>query len=161
SQRAKTPGAAAPVVALSGLLVAILPLAANSLTGDATRAIVVFAVSAVLLMVSSLLTHRPLQPYLDAMALSGAAGALITAVGRALLAPGHTLVPDGWVLAALVVLLIAAFGQARPRSDASTRPRQLVSQALVTVGIVCVAVIEATGFSDPTLGTVRAIATVT
>ncbi|MHA6667812.1 SCO7613 C-terminal domain-containing membrane protein [Homoserinimonas sp. A447] len=160
ARRAQTTGKAAPIVALCSLLVAILPLAANSVSGDPTRAIVMFAVCAALLLVSSLVVRSAAQPFLDAMALSGAIGVLVTAGGRASLASHRDLEPDGWIIAALAVLLIAAFGQSRERADASARARQLVGQALVIVGMVSLAAIETEGFFDETLGTMRAIATV-
>ncbi|HEU4807701.1 MAG TPA: hypothetical protein VFT01_05515, partial [Homoserinimonas sp.] len=153
-------GRAAPAVALSGMLVAILPLAANAMTGELVRALVLFGVSAVMLLVGSLIARNTAQPFLDAMALAGAVGVIITAGGRAILAPSHNLVPDSWMVAALTVLLIAAFGQAGQRHDPDNRPRQVVSQALVVIGIIALAGIEAAGYSDATLGTVRAIATI-
>jgi hypothetical protein len=161
ARRAGVAGRAAPVVALSGLLVAILPLAANAVTGDLARAMVMFGVSSVLLLAGSLIVRIQAQPFLDAMALAGAAGVLITGGGRAVLASSDNLVPDGWILAALVVLLIAGFGQAGQRQEASSRARQLIGQGLVVIGVVSFAAVETAGYFDATLGTVRAIATVT
>lgn len=166
AQRAGAGVRAAPVVALSGLLVAILPLAANAVTGDLARAVVWFGVSAVLLLAGSLIVRIEVQSFLDAMALAGAAGVLATAGGRAVLASSDNLVPDGWILAALVVLLIAGFGQAgqrlpSQRVNAGTGARRLIGQGLVVIGAVSFAAVETAGYFDATLGTVRAIATVT
>ncbi|MEX1078816.1 MAG: hypothetical protein WED09_06890 [Homoserinimonas sp.] len=162
ASRAETPVAsrAAPFVVLCGLLIGILPSAANSITGDTMRPLVVFAVSAVLLLIGCVVARHSVQPYLDVIALAGLAGVLATAGGRALLAPNHNLVPDTWMAAALAVLLVAAVGQARQRNDANPRTRTMLSQVLVGTGLAIFAGIEAVGFSDTTLGIVRAIATV-
>jgi hypothetical protein len=162
AMKAGTPGGnkAAPVVALSGLMIAILPLAANSLTGDPIRAYTLFGVSAVLLVAGSHVIRPRARPYLDAIAAAGLAGVLVTAGGRALLAPVRDLVPDAWLAAVLAVLVVAAVGQIRQRNDSTDRRREILSQVLVGTGIVLLSGIEAQGFSDAGLGAVRAIATV-
>lgn len=157
------PGLAASGIALGGFLVGILPLAANSITGDLLRSIIIFAVSAVLLLAGSLLSGR-LQPYFDAMTLAGVSGVLTAGVGRAITTSTRDLASDAWIIAVFVVLMAAAFGQARQRrsSDApqtSTHWRPAASQFLAGLAIVTLSV-EVAGFSDATLGTARAIATV-
>ena len=156
---AGSPSRAAPLITLSGILVAVLPLAANSIGDDPARGVVIFTVSAVLLLVGSYLVRPAAQSHIDAMALAGAAGVLVTAAGNAVLAPRVDLVADGWLMALLVVLLAAAIGQARARSASEARWRTMGSQALAIVAIAVPGVIQTEGFTDTTLGFVRVVAT--
>src|SRR5690606_26028331 len=133
----------------------VLPLAANSISGEPVRAIVVFAVSAVLLLAGSFAPGIRVQSYLDAMSIAGASGVLTAGLGRAVTTSPHNLVPDAWMLAVFFVLLAAAFGQARQRSappDQNSRWRAIASQTLAALAILAVCV-EAAGFSDAALGT--------
>src|SRR5690554_903750 len=76
--------------------------------------------------------------------------------GQAITASGRDLVLDAWVVAVFAVLMVAAFGRAR---QAGERWRPVTSQVLAGLAIFALA-IEMAGFSDTTLGTARAIATV-
>jgi hypothetical protein len=169
----ETPGRAAPAIALGGLLVAILPLAVNGATGELLRAIIVGAVSAALLLVGTLTNgsltngtltngNRTLRPYLDGAALAGAIGVIVTAFGRAaFLALDRTALGDlridGWLVAAFIVLVAAAFGLARPQTDASARLRSVAAQVLGIVAMTGLLVLECTVFHAATLGGLRAI----
>ena len=157
---APTPSSAAPLITLSGLLVAVLPLAADAVTGDSSRAYIIFGISAVLAVLGSFLARPAIQGHLDAVTLAGAVGVLVTASGRALLAPRHDLVADAWLVALLVVLLTAAIGQARVRQEPSTHWRMVASQVLAIIAIAVPTLLQAEGYSDTTLGFVRAIATI-
>jgi hypothetical protein len=151
----------ASLIALAGLLVAIVPIAADAITGDPVRAAVITAVSVVLVIVGSFApADGSWRPYLDMAALAGAIGAVVTPIGRALNASPAELTRDTWLIAMVLALLIAAFGQARLRSGTPERWRSLASQTLGMVAIAAFTLIEATGFSDATLGPTRAIATV-
>jgi hypothetical protein len=162
NQRVDAPaqGNAAPLITLSGLLVAVLPLAADAITGDPPRAIIMFGVSGMLALLGSFLVRPAVQGHLDAVALAGAIGVLVTASGRAFLAPRHDLVADGWLTALLVVLLAAAIGQARARQEPNTRWRLVASQVLAVVAIGVPSLLQLEGFSDTGLGFVRVIATI-
>ena len=169
-----TPSRAAPLIALGGLLVAILPIAANSTTGPVTRTIIIAAASAVLLLVGSLVIgNERLRPYLDAAAVAGAIGVIVAAIGRSTLlvygdngsysntadaSPGASL--DAWLAAAFILLLIAAFGQARLRPDANQKLRLVTSQAIGLFAMTAVLVLELSAFDSGVLGPIRAVAVV-
>jgi hypothetical protein len=156
---------AAPVIVLSGLLVAVLPLALDSATGAVERAIGVGAASAVLLLVGSLIVGSArLRPYLDAAALSGAIGVIIVAVGRAWFiaeAPGTADARlDAWLGATMLVYVIAAFGQSRARLGDNPRLRSLASQILGIAAFAVVFIFEVTNLTADGIGQVRALAVV-
>ena len=160
------PSRAAPLIVLGGLLVAILPLAVNAATGSLVRAIVVSAVSAAMLLLGSLVLGSPrIRPYLDAAALAGAIGVIVTAGGRAVLlatTPGSTADArlDSWLAGAFLVLVVAAFGQMRPRGDATKQPRALAGQALGIMTMAAVLVPELLSLQVDGLGPIRALALV-
>src|SRR5690606_25298714 len=99
----------------------------------------------------------------DAASLAGGIGLLVTVIGRATLTrePAHI---DAWVGALFVVLVAAAFGQARVRAggagERETREdawRRTASVGLVIVALTAVLLLE-TPQLDLRLGTVRAMA---
>ncbi|MGV8884802.1 MAG: SCO7613 C-terminal domain-containing membrane protein [Microbacteriaceae bacterium] len=158
------PGAA-PLIVLSGLFVAIVPLGLNAATGSVVRPIVVGLVSAALLLVGSLVVAPPrVRPYLDAAAGAGAAGVLVVTTGRSwFMSTGTSATSselDAWLAASLTVLIIAAFGQARARAETQPRWRLLVAQALGVAALSVVLIFEVLVFDDTVIGGVRALATV-
>ncbi|TBN57089.1 hypothetical protein EYE40_06560 [Glaciihabitans arcticus] len=160
--RVKHSSAAAPLIALGGLLVAILPLAVTGGTGDLVRPLVVGGSSAVLLVGGSWLTAvLPLRRYLDVAAAAGAAGVLTVAVARAAALVVATETPDprfdAWLGGAFVLLLVAAFGQARHRAEETSGVRATVGQALATVGLATLVLFEATALDGGDLAQVRVL----
>ncbi|MET4781505.1 hypothetical protein [Glaciihabitans sp. UYNi722] len=160
-----SPSQVAPFVALGGLLVAILPLALNATTGALPRTIIVGAVSAVLLIVGSVVTGgRGIRPYLDAAALAGGIGVIIVTIGRAISVSRESGAPDlrldGWLAAAVIILVIAAFGQARPRDDASVALRTTASLVLGLFAMTAMLLLELYAFSPSSIGSMRALAVV-
>lgn len=163
-----SPGLAAPVVALAALLVSIVPVAVAAAGGPPGRAIIVGAIAAALLLAGTLVVGRTdIRPYLDAAALAGAIGVIVTAVGRAAssLADG---VPGGelerWLGLALIVLLTAGFGLSRDAlaggdADAFARQRLVASQALAMLALTAVLVSEALAIDDSATGLLRALGT--
>jgi len=153
---------AAPALALAGALVTILPLAVAAASGPVARPLAVGAVSAVLLLLGSLVVRggQP-RPYLDAAALSGALGVLVVAAGRGisiLAEPGDAgLELDGWLFSAVLLLAIAAFGQARERSDGSAAIRRIASQVIAVVALAAVLGLELPSFDSGELASPRAI----
>lgn len=152
-------GLTGPAVALAGALVALVPLGVNGATGPIERPIIVAAVSAALLLVGSWASAKSaVQGWLDAAALSGAVGLLVTVIGRVALTRDPIAV-DAWVGALFVVLLAAAFAQAQKRTE---RPAvaQWRGRAGITIAIVALTAVllfEMPQF-DLRLGTVRALA---
>lgn len=118
-------GRPAPLIALAGLLVAILPLAITGSNGPLARALIVGGVAAILLLAGSVVPGvGTVRPYLDVAALSGAIGVLVIMVGRAVDASsgrgGADLSLDAWLFGGALVLTVAGFGQCRDRSSSST-----------------------------------------
>ncbi|MCY7326489.1 MAG: hypothetical protein LH605_10215, partial [Microbacteriaceae bacterium] len=161
---------AAPVVALAALLVSIVPIGVVASDGPPTRAIIIGGVSATLMLLGSMVVGRAgIRPYLDAAALAGAIGVIVTAVGRAAnilvdSAPGST--PGGeleaWLGFALLVLVAAGFGLSRDQlsgatGDAFARQRLVASQALAIVAFTAVIAIEAMAIDDGPTGLLRAL----
>jgi len=156
---------AAPVIALGGLLVALLPLALNAASGEIERAIIVFAASAILLLVgSTVIGSEALRPYLDAAALSGFIGVLVVAVGRswflAVSAGTADARLDAWLGATFAVLIVAALGQGRDRLGDNPRLRSISSQSLGLIALTVVFLFEVSNLSADGVGQVRALATV-
>ncbi|MHC5795798.1 SCO7613 C-terminal domain-containing membrane protein [Lacisediminihabitans sp. FW035] len=159
------PDLVAPIITLVALLVAILPLAGISASGPLLRPVVVFGVSAALLVVGSAVvgTARS-RPFLDSMALAGALGVLTVVVGRSAILGSQPLPPDialdTWLAAGLLVLLVAAFGQARDRGDHSETWRLFAGRVLGGLGLIIVLGFEVSAFGDTALGSLRAIAVI-
>ena len=166
---ASAPDLVTPVITLAALLVAILPLGAVAASGPLLRAVVVAVVSAALAIAGScnVGTSRS-RPYLDAVALTGALGILTVVVGRCAFLRSQPGTPDirldAWLAIGLLVLIIAAFGQARARSRSrntdDTARRTIASQVLGVLGLTVVLGFELTAFEDTALGSMRAIAVI-
>ena len=159
------PDRAAPVIVLAALLAAILPLGATAASGPLERALVVGGVSAILTIAGSTVVRTSgSRPYLDAMALAGALGVLTVVVGRSFSLSSHPGSPDtrldAWLAAGLFVLLIAAFGQARERTDRSAPLRLIASQVMCILGLAITLGFELAALEPTTLGTLRAIAVI-
>ena len=169
SAAASAPDLVTPVITLAALLVAILPLGAVAASGPFLRAVVVAVVSAALTIAGScnVGTSRS-RPYLDAIALTGALGILTVVIGRCAFLRSQPGTPDirldAWLAIGLLVLIIAAFGQARARSRSrntdNTARRSIASQALGVLGLTVVLGFELTAFEDTALGSMRAIAVI-
>jgi len=161
---------AAPVVALAALLVSVVPIAVVAADGPPTRAIIVGGISATLVLLGSMVVGRTsIRPYLDAAALAGAIGVIVTAVGRAaniLVSSGSGSAPSGeleaWLGFAVLVLVAAGFGLSRDQlagtaGDAFARQRLIASQALAIVAFSAVITIEAIAIDDGQTGLLRAL----
>lgn len=157
-------GNAAPLIALGGLLVAIVPMALTAATGELLRAVVVGLCSAALALVGSLIRGSArLRPFLDVAALAGVIGVLVLAVGRALHAiPARgsvDLTLDYWLAAAVAVLMVAAYGQSAVQAgEGALRVR--ISQALGMISLTLVLGFEITSFDRDGVGQMRAIVVV-
>jgi hypothetical protein len=154
----------APFIALGGLLVAILPLAADASTGAAVRAYIVGALCSVLLLVASYVRGRAmLRPYLDVAILAGTLGVLTTTAGRAIWLVGT---PGGssdftlelWLGGAFIVLITAAIGVTH-RSGNPERYYHSAGSILVVLGMTLVFVFEAVSFDPSGQGFARAFVT--
>ena len=159
------PDPVAPAITLAALLVAILPLAAASSTGLLSRAVVLVTVSSVLVILgSAVIGSAPSRPYLDAMSLAGALGVLTVVVGRSALLGSGPVPPDlrldAWLAAGVLVLVIAAFGQARDREDRSMPLRIVAGQVIAVLGLLVVLGFEVSAFDHTPLGTLRVIAVI-
>jgi len=159
-------GLAAPVVALAALAASIVPVAVAAADGALTRAVIVGAISATLLLTGTLVVGRGgIRPYLDAAALAGAIGVIVTAVGRAANsvadgAPGGEL--EAWLGLALIVLIAAGFGLSRSaladaEGDAFARQRLVASQALAIVALTAVVLSETLAIDGSMVGLLRAL----
>ena len=160
-----TPSRAAPLIVLGGLLVAILPLGLNAATGPLLRALLVGGISAVLLLVGSYVIGTPrLRPYLDVAALAGGIGVVVVTIERSIAVTLERGDPDlrldAWLVACVVLLLAAAFGQARDRNDASVALRRIASQALGLVAMTALLLLETLAFTADRVGPIRALAVV-
>jgi hypothetical protein len=165
AQRTSDERGAAPLIVLGALLIAILPLALNAATGDLSRAIIVAAVSAALLLTGSLLVaNARLRPYLDAAALAGFVGVIVVTVGRAWFISVESRTDDAsldaWLGGALLVLLAAAFGQARARLGDNPRLRSAASQSLGIVALTVVLVFTISNLAADGIPQLRAFAVV-
>ena len=165
-ERSPAPSSAAPLVALGGLLVAILPLAVDATTGDVMRAFVIGAISALLLLGGVFIaTGSALRPYLDAAAFTGAIGVLITGAGRGVflvLESGGSddARLDAWLGGTFLVLMLAAVGipWANDAADESRSRRRIAAQALVVLAMTSVLVLEGESLESDSLGPIRAFA---
>lgn len=151
-------GRAAPVVALGGLIVGILPLAVNASSGEPLRAIIIGGVSAVLMLTGSfVIGRRSAQCWWDSAALAGGIGVLVLMIGRAIFLPLTDVTRDAWLVGGFLLLLIAAFGQAFPRNADTDRSRAAASQALGLIAMAAVLVMEIPALGRVPLGEIRAL----
>lgn len=152
----------APFIALAGLLVGILPIAAVSMTGPVTRTIVIAAVCAALLLAASLgVRTGALRPYLDSTAIAAAGGLIIAGFGRPIVLAqagrGDDLQIDVWVASTFVVLVVAAIVQARV-NDEKTRHRRIeASEVVVVLAMAGLVLIELAVIGEDGVGTARAM----
>jgi hypothetical protein len=156
-----------PLVFLGGLLVAILPLAADASSGPVARAYLVAGLSSLLLLAAVFAKRRgDLDRYLAAAALAGALGVVITTVGRSyflVTAPGTADARlESWIGGCAIVLVAAAFGLERgggADEGTRTRWRALVSRTLVVVAMTVVLAFEAASLTATGPGLARAFVT--
>ena len=175
--RETPPARAAATVTLAALLVAVLPIAVASIDGPPARALIVGGVSAALLLVGSFVRPRvdagtphtatgpvaaarsesrgeaDVRPsdrlLLDATAIAGALGVIVTGVGHAasLGYAGNTdLEFDGWLGSMLVILIAAGFGIAghtRPRVENTRDTRMIISQVVAIAALSAATALEA------------------
>jgi hypothetical protein len=151
----------APLVTLAGLLVAILPLGVNAATGPLGEAGLLFVISAILLIVGSIIVGTPKWQWnADACAVAGAIGVIVIAVGRASFLPVENLERDGWLAAAFLALLVAAFLQARQHANGNEQVRSTASQWLGLVAMTAVLALEVVALRVEPTGAIRALAVV-
>jgi hypothetical protein len=147
-----------PLITLGGLLVSLLPLGVNAATGTLAEAAWIFAISAILLLAGSAITGSARWQWnSDACALAGAIGVLVVSVGRAIFLPVADLERDAWLVVLFLVLMIAAFLQARSRATGGDRIRAFASQALGIIAMTVVLALEVPAFRDGVAGDIRAI----
>ncbi|MCU1552262.1 MAG: hypothetical protein JWR36_2822 [Glaciihabitans sp.] len=162
-------GRAAPLVALGGLAVGILPLALASSSGTVVRPIAVGLVSTALLAVGAYARPRSAadRDYLTGAAFVGAIGVLVVGVGRALadrsidgIESAHS---DAWLALAFAVIVAGAFGFARPLRtglDSQNTARSIAAQATVIVALVAVLLLEGGSVGSEPYGRARALGVV-
>ena len=155
--------AAGPLLALSGSLVGILPLAVNAAAGTLLPAVTVGLVSAGLLLFGTwVVAPVRMRPYLDAAAISGTIGVIATTVGRAATLTGDSggrsgTALDAWLGSAFAVLVVAAFGMTR--HDLS-RARSSAAQALAAAAMGALLVFEVANLDAARVGELRAVAVI-
>ena len=157
---------AAPYIALAGLLVSILPIGAAGASGPILRPLLVGLICAALLFLGTLTTGSAARrPYLDVAAVAGVVGVLTVSIGRASVitaqssgAGGPQL--DAWLGGGFLVLVIAAFGLTRARTDISAQVRNTAAQILGGIALTALLVLEAANFESTDLGVVRALAVI-
>lgn len=159
--RRETPvrnSAAAPPIALGGLLVSILPLGTNAATASTTYALWLFALCAVLLIGgSAVVGNTPWRRFADACALAGAIGVIVISVGRTPGLPLEAPERDGWLAAAFLILVASGFLQARTRTADNQRLRSIGSQALGLIAMTALLVLELPAITDTATGSIRAL----
>jgi hypothetical protein len=171
SRGAETAGAmgaaaagAAPYIALAGLMVAILPIGAVAASGTLVRPLGVGLISAALLFLGTLTTGSAARRrYLDVAAVAGVAGVLVVSLGRAFVITRESVdvsgpVLDAWLGGGFVVLVVAAFGLTRARTDVSRELRATAAQVLGGVALTSLLVLEVANVAATDLGVVRALA---
>ncbi|MDJ0335531.1 hypothetical protein QMG83_09885 [Salinibacterium sp. G-O1] len=154
--------AAPPLIALGGLLVAILPIAVVAMTGPTVRTVSIAASCAVLLLAASLAVRPPaLRPYLDGAAIAGAVGLVVAGFGRAaviaLTPVRDDLQLDVWIAATVAALVAAAILQARLPHEKTHRRRTEIGEAVIALAIGGVVIIEFSVLDNELIGTVRAV----
>ncbi|MEO7146834.1 MAG: hypothetical protein ABIW81_04365, partial [Terrimesophilobacter sp.] len=149
---------AAPLVTLAGVLISLLPLGVNAASGPAVEAVTIAATSAVALIGGSAVVSRiPHQWTVDVVAIAGVVGLLVTVFGRAMLLNSEDTERDAWIGAAFLVLVLAAFLQARKHPSDTGKLRAQLSQWLVIVAMTALLAIESLAFTATTLGSIRAL----
>jgi hypothetical protein len=159
---ASGPSLVAPAITLVALLASILPLAASGATGPPLRALLTGAISAALLLVGSIPRGTTAaRPYLDSIGLAGALGVITVEVGQSTTLVTQPGAPDirldGVLVAGLVLLLVAAIGQARDRGDYSAAWRAVASQVLGVLALVILLAFELAALDATSLGGIRAV----
>jgi hypothetical protein len=153
--RAQRTSLAPAVIALGALLVSIVPLGVQSASGALEQSIIVAGISAVLLLVGSVLRG---SVYLDVAAAAGAVGVLVAGFGRpvaiAIARDASNADLDIWLALSTVVLVLAAVAQAQ-RTDIV---RRIIAQSAVSLALALVVLIETSALRDDALGAARALA---
>jgi len=130
--------AGAPWIALAGLVLALVSLGLVHSVELSPWLLIVAGVSSALLLKGSLLrTAMATRPYLDAAALAGALGLLVSAYGRAYalaVAGNGTVELVVWLSAAFAIFTIAAFGVAIQARDLPSRA--IASQVVLGIPMV-------------------------
>jgi hypothetical protein len=161
--RGRTQTGAASYIALAGLLVAILPIGAAAAYGPIARPLIVGLLSSALLFLGTLGTGTAARrPYLDVAAVAGAVGVVVVSLGRAVVMTIQTTgtsgpALDAWVGSGFIVLVIAAFGLTRERTDVPAQLRDKAAQALGAAALSGVLVVEIVNFAATDLGAIRAL----
>lgn len=163
ARRDERPATAAPMLFLAALVVAILPVAVAAMTGPTVRTVVIASICAALLLAVSVATRTgPLQPYLDAASLVGAAGLLIAGFGRPLvigLAPRtDDLQVDVWAASSFLVLVAAVIVQSRIGDERTHRRRVEASEVVLVLALVGLSAVELVVVDGGRFGTVRSAA---
>ena len=154
ARRRDLPSPGSPRIAIAGLLLALTPLGIAHSTELTGWLIAVVAVSAALILAGTLVRGSAgAQPYLDAAAVAGALGLIVSVYGRGyvLATREHdTTELTVWLAAAFLVLIVAAFGVAR---DARAWPTRLVlSQVLLGIPMFLTLVLGLISVSDGPVG---------
>ncbi|MBC7725954.1 MAG: hypothetical protein H7146_14625, partial [Burkholderiaceae bacterium] len=154
--RANCESRAATPIVLVALLTSILPVAAVGFAGGNERTLAVVAASGVLLLAGTLpLAAGRLRPFADAAALAGAIGVIVAGIGRAAaqwLGGDSSFAVDAWLVATLMVLVIAGFGLARDRSDSFSGQRMSAAELIASVALTALLVISGALVAAPSSG---------
>jgi hypothetical protein len=136
----------APLIALSGMLVGILPLALVGATGSVLRPVLVGLVSVALLGAGVSVRGNRWRAYLDAAAIAGALGIAVVGIGRTIadfISLGtSSLLPDAWLAITFAVLLAGAYAAASAHGLPSDHVRSIVAEATVVLGMIAILGIE-------------------
>ena len=163
----------APLIALAGLLIAVLPLGLNAASGDGLRTLVIAGLSGALLLTACFV--EPEERLVDfwGVAIIGAGvGLIVSTASRALViaSQNSSTLPelDSWLLGGVAVLALGSFGLASTRfSTAPSNTRWAVtSEALLGSAIVLLYAVETvvlldSGSADRALDGIRIVALVT
>ncbi len=151
-------GTAAPLIALGGFVVSVLPLTINASGGTTLRAGIIAAVAVLLVLAGSFVRGgRTAQRWWDSAALAGALGVVVLMIGRASHLPIADPTRDAWIIGGFACLIAAAYGQTLPRKDDSNRMREVGSQILGLIAMTVVMVMEFPAFDEPDTAPIRVI----
>ncbi len=164
SVRDSAPGRVAPLIALTGLLVAIVPLGIAGATDGPARPLIVGGISATLAIAGgSVVVPGHLRPFLDSAALAGAIGVVLVTAGRAIALLAWRGPPDlrldSWLVSGAVVLAACAALQSRPGWGAGVAGRGVAGQAL-GVAALALLLFEIPSFVGGALAPTRALGTI-